>query len=104
MAKTSERGLGLAVLQVLASRPGGEADVRTLLRYIPDYINLTAEDHEPSGSRPGEEMWEQRVRNLKSHDKSAGNVIGAGFVVRVGRGRYRLSDAGRGHLKAAKLL
>jgi hypothetical protein len=99
MAKTSEPVLGLAVMQVLASQPNGEATVRTLIRQVPNYVKLTADDHKPSGTRPNEEMWEQRVRNLKSHDKAAGNVIGEGFVEHVGRGRYRLTEAGRLHLK-----
>jgi hypothetical protein len=99
MAKTSEPALGLAVMQVLAGRPGGEAEVRVLIRHVPEYVNLTAEDHEPSTKRPPEEMWEQRVRNLKSHDTTPGNVIAEGFVKHVARGRYRLTEAGWLHLK-----
>ena len=104
MAKTSEPKLGLAVMQVLATRENGEAIMRTLIRYVPDYVNLTAQDHELSGTRPGEEMWEQRVRNLKSHDKAAGNVIGEGLVERIGYGRYRLTKAGWSHLKHKRLI
>ena len=104
MAKTSEPKLGLAVMRVLVTRENGEAIMRTLIRYVPDFVNLSAEDHELSGTRPGEEMWEQRVRNLKSHDKAAGNVIGEGFVARIGRGRYRLTKAGRSHLKHRGLI
>ena len=99
MAKTSEPKLGLAVMQVLATRENGEAIIRTLIRYVPDYVNLTAQDHELSDKRPGEEMWEQRVRNLKSHDTALGNVIAEGYVKRIGRGRYQLTKAGRRHLK-----
>ena len=104
MAKTSEPVLGLAVMQVLATQPNGETTVRTLIRHVPDYVNLTDEDHEPSEKRPGEEMWEQRVRNLKSHDDTPGNVIAEGFVERVGRGRYRLTEAGWLRLKHKKLV
>ena len=96
MAKTTERALGRAVMAVLASQPPRyEATVRTLINNVPKHITLTAEDQLPSGTRPGEEMWEQRIRNLKSHDKSEGNVIAEGFVEHVGRGRYRLTAAGR---------
>lgn len=104
MAKTSEPKLGLAVMQILATRENGEAIMRTLIRYVPDYVNLSVEDHTLSGPRPGEEMWEQRVRNLKSHDKAAGNVIGEGFVKRIGHGRYRLTKTGRSHLKNKGLI
>lgn len=99
MAKTSEPVLGRAVMQVLASQPNGEASVRTLIQHVPDYVKLTAEDHEPSGTRPPEEMWEQRVRNQKSHDKTPGNVIAEGFVEQLDRGVYRLTPAGHLHLK-----
>lgn len=99
MAKTSEPALGLAVMQVLAAEPDGEATVRTLIANVPNHVQLTEEDHQPSITRPTEEMWEQRVRNLKSHDKTPGNVIGEGFVSHVGRGRYRLTEAGWSHIK-----
>ena len=104
MAKTSEPKLGLAVMQVLASRPENKASVRTLIRYVPDFITLTAEDHNPSTIRKGEEMWEQRVRNLKSHDKASGNVLAEGYVKHIRRAMYQLTKAGRLHLKNKGLL
>lgn len=99
MAKTTEPVLGLAVMQALAASPNGEAAVQSIIKIIPQYVNLTAEDREISTKRPPEEMWEQRVRNLKSHDKTPGNVIAEGFVEHTGRGRYRLTHAGRLHLQ-----
>lgn len=99
MAKTTERKLGFAVMQVLATRPDGCATVRTLIKHVPEYVNLTEDDHQQSLTRPNEEMWEQRVRNLKSHDTAAGNVIGEGYVKHVGRGKYCLTKAGWVHLK-----
>jgi hypothetical protein len=99
MAKTSEPVLGLAVMKVLAGQFNGEGTVRTLIRGVPNFVKLTAEDQKPSMTRKGEEMWEQRVRNLKSHDKTFGNVIGDGYVHRVGRGRYGLTKSGWLHLK-----
>ena len=104
MAKTAEPELGLAVMRVLASRSTGEATVRTLIKHVPEYVNLTAEDHAVSDKRPNEEMWEQRERNLKSHDKTPGNVIGEGFVDRPKRGTYCLTAAGRLHLQHKGLL
>ncbi|TPI44501.1 hypothetical protein FJ414_01935 [Mesorhizobium sp. B3-1-6] len=104
MAKTSEPKLGLAVMQVLVTRPKHVATVRTLIREVPNQVKLTADDQEPSLIRQGEEMWEQRVRNLKSHDKTPGNVIAEGFVEHVGRGLYQLTDAGLLHLKNKGLI
>jgi hypothetical protein len=99
MAKTSETNLGLAVMRFLAARPNWQATMRTIIKRLPEHIALTSEDHEPSGVRPREEMWEQRVRNLKSHDKTEGNILAEGFVERPARGYYRLTEAGFAHLK-----
>lgn len=104
MPKTTETKLGLAVMQVLASRPNGEAIVQTLIRHVPSFVNLTADDQKQSETRPNEEVWEQRVRNLKSHSTTPGNVIAEGFVEHAGRGRYRLTDAGRLHLQHKGLI
>lgn len=98
MPITSEPALGLAVMRVLAEQPNYTATVRTLIANVPRHVALTADDHAPSGTRPGEEMWEQRVRNLKSHDKTEGNVIGEALVERVRFGTYRLTAAGRQRL------
>ena len=86
MAKTSERKLGLAVMRILAASPDREATVRTLIKQAPDYIKLTAEDKEPSLTRPGEQMWEQRVRNLKSHYKVRGTLSAKGLWHILGQG------------------
>ena len=99
MAKTSETELGLAVMRFLATRPNGQATMRTIIKRLPEHIALTAEDHEQSGVRLGEEMWEQRVRNLKSHDKTQGNILEEGYVDRPSRSNYRLTNAGRVHLQ-----
>ena len=90
-------------MQVLAAQPKGEATVKTLVQHVPDYVALTEEDRLPSETRPNEEMWEQRVRNLKSHDKTPGNVIAEGFVKHLGKGRYGLTEAGWLHLRHKKL-
>lgn len=99
MAKTPEAQIGLAVMQVLAAEPNGEATVKKLVKRVPEFVKLTDEDRQASETRIHEEVWEQRVRNLKSHDKTPGNVIAEGYVAHVGRGRYRLTDAGWLHLK-----
>lgn len=104
VAKTSETVLGQAVMQVLAARPNGQATMRVLIKRVPSYITLTSEDKEISGPRGNEQIWEQRVRNLKSHDKTEGNILAEGFVDRPARGNYRLTDAGRLHLKNKGLI
>ena len=81
MAKTSEPKLGLAVMQVLLASPDSEATVRTLINKAPNYVRLTAQDKEQSPTRPAEQMWEQRVRNLKSHyNENGGDKLVHGSV------------------------
>lgn len=94
MSITSEPDFGWAVMKILASQAGGQANTRTIIKLVPDYLSLSDEDREMSKTRPGEEIWEQRVRNLKSHSKIRGNVIAEGYVGNVARGLYRLTAAG----------
>jgi hypothetical protein len=95
MTMTTETDLGVAVLRVLSTQPGDEATVRTLIKIVPRYVKLTEQDLKRSGSRPRECLWEQRVRNLNSHHKVEGNIFAEGYVTRAGRGRYKLTPAGR---------
>jgi len=92
--KTSELAIGRAVMQILATQPNREASVKTIIAEVPKFVALTDEDREISATRPHEEKWEQRVRNLKSHSNVEGNIINDGLMSRCGRGRYRLTDAG----------
>ena len=102
MTITSEPALGLAVMQVLSKH--GDCTVQKLIEHVPVYVNLTLDDLKRSGSRANEQMWEQRVRNLKSHEKTAGNVIGEGFMEHIGQGHYRLTKAGFLHLQRKGLI
>jgi hypothetical protein len=59
---------------------GGEATIGQIRRAIPFYMKLTPQDRRPSRTRPGEEMWEQLVRNIVCHRKSHGNAVNAGTL------------------------
>ena len=98
--KTSEPVLGAAVMRVLINEPNETGTIRTMVKRVPNFLTLTDEDQTPSGKRVGEKMWEQRVRNLKSHDKTPGNVIAEGYVKRIARGRYRLTETGRAKVQS----
>ena len=97
---TSESELSIAVLQVLAARPNGEAGFAELRLEVPQHVQLSAADHEPSTTRPGEEIWEQRLRNITSHKSSPGNIIHEGYVESIPAG-LRLTAAGRLHVNRA---
>lgn len=101
--KLTEADVNLAVLQVLAHSPNGRADVRSIVKAFPQYVKLEAVDKVRSDTRPGEELWEQQVRNLKSHDKTPGNIFAEGLAAHVSKGVWEITDAGRLHLKHAGL-
>jgi len=95
MARITEAEVGHAVLQILAARPNGRATVKVLKNEVLKYLTLSAEDRIDSETRTNEEIWEQQVRNLKSHKKVDGNIFHSGYVVSVGRGVWQITDAGR---------
>ena len=95
----TEREIGLAVLRALQVEPQLQASIQTLIDKLPKYLNLTDLDYEPSATRPNESLWEQKVRNLKSHDKTEGNIIGEGYAEHIPDYGYRLTSSGSKHLK-----
>jgi len=97
---TSERDLALATMRLLASRPSGAATYRQLLTRLPETVNLSANDCEPSSTRPSELRWEQRVRNINSHRQVPSNFICKGFLKPVPDG-LAITEQGRQFLQAA---
>jgi len=91
--------MSIVVLRILAESPEGEASIRKLKKTIPDYIKLTEGDLKPSLTRRGEALWEQIVRNIVSHKKSAGNLVAEGYVEHRPR-HLKITKAGRTRLKS----
>ncbi len=89
MAKTSEAEFSEVIISILSDWPNGEASYAELIAEIPNHMTLTKEDQVPSLTRPGEPMWHQQVRNITSHQHSAGNAINSGLLIPV-RGGLRL--------------
>ena len=57
---------------------GGSATIGQIRRALPHYIDLGANDRQASTTRPGEELWEQQVRNLVCHRDVDGNPVKSG--------------------------
>jgi hypothetical protein len=95
MSRISERDIGTGVLHILAAQPHGRATIRKLKKEMPNYVSLSTQDQAPSLTRNGEELWEQQVRNLKSHSKTPGNIFCDGYVVQIARGVWQLTSLGR---------
>lgn len=92
---TSEAEIAEAVLRILAGTAAGEATLAYLKNRLPDEIAFTADDLAESPTRPGEPMWEQRLRNIKSHHAAEGNYIAEGYLTAPSKGRLRITEAGR---------
>lgn len=82
-SRTREPEFYDAVAAVLQDA-GGEASISYVRRRIPRYLKLTEVDLMPSQTRPGEQLWEQQVRNIVCHRDSEGNPI------KLGRFRYKM--------------
>ena len=81
LSRTSEPEFFDAVESILVDA-GGSASVTYVRRKIPSYMLLSAADRQPSPTRPGEQLWEQQVRNIVCHRDCDGNPI------KLGRFRY----------------
>jgi len=99
MAKDAEERISRGVLRIAVSNAKGIATFRRCRLEIPNVVNLTAADLAPSSTRPGEPMWHQIVRNIKSHDGDDNNYIAMGYLEHIPRTGYRVTAAGRIHLQ-----
>lgn len=97
MAKDAEERISKGVLAIAAANPNGVATFRRCRVEIPNYVALTAADLAPSATRPGEPMWHQIVRNIKSHAGEDNNYITLGYLQHVKRTGYKITAAGRVH-------
>jgi len=93
--RIEEADIARVVLAILDNQPNGRATVKIIRDELPNYVHLSSGDKTGSFTRAREELWEQQVRNLKSHDKAQGNVFCEGYVRWVRRGVWELTDAGR---------
>lgn len=92
--RTTEAELSEIVLQLLAESPNGRLTFSELIDEIPNRLRLTPEDLVQSQTRPAENVWQQRVRNIKSHKKAFGNIINEGYVTEIANG-LEITEAGR---------
>ena len=100
---TTERQLSEVILDILVTRPNGEASIADLIHEIPKRITLSQADFAPSPTRPNEAVWEQRVRNITSHKSVSTNFIRLGYLERTDGG-LKITTLGRGRPKTRQLV
>lgn len=96
--RTGEAKMQPLILQILNDSQNGEATIEQIITEIPKLINLTKGDLAPSKTRDGEALWEQIVRNVRSHADSPKNYIYLGYIEEI-EGGYRITDLGRKKVK-----
>jgi hypothetical protein len=89
-----ERDVSIGVLQIAAAN-GGRCTFERAYQDIPNYVRLSPENLAPSLTRPGEPMWYQIVRNIKSHDRSPGNFIADDYLTHMPDVGYDITIDGR---------
>lgn len=99
MARAGEDRIAYGVLSIANDHPKGVCSFKAARSEISKRVNLTAGDLAPSQTRPGEPMWHQIVRNIKSHHDVEGNYIQRGLLEHVPRVGYRITNAGRAMFK-----
>jgi hypothetical protein len=98
-AEITEEEVAMLTVEIATEQPAGIASYARLRQEIPARYNLSVADLQQSVTRPNESMWEQKIRNIKSHFEAGGNFIYEGYLEHVSRIGYRVTDAGRKLLK-----
>lgn len=91
--RTPESEMRIAALQVARSKPNGIATTTQIKEEIGKYVDLTPEDRVPSKTRPNEQMYQQIVGNIISHQDSQTNIFARGLAVYTGDG-IQITQAG----------
>lgn len=99
MVSVGESAIAFGVLQIAAASGNGIATYAQCKKELPKLIKLTSDDKAMSSTRPGEPMWHQLIRNIKSHHESDDNYINRGYLIHKPRVGFQITEAGRALLK-----
>ncbi|GLH75764.1 hypothetical protein SSBR45G_06720 [Bradyrhizobium sp. SSBR45G] len=95
IGEITEEEVALIAVAIGSERTDGIASYSALRKEVPRRHRLSALDMIQSTKRPREKMWEQKIRNIKSHHETAGNFICEGYLTHVPRVGYRVTESGR---------
>ena len=93
--RVTENEVAFAIVQIAKTAPSGIASFARCRKEVPDHLNLSHADLVQSKTRPNEAMWEQQIRNIKSHYEAEGNYICEGYLKHVPKVGYQVTDAGK---------
>lgn len=93
-SRVSEEDIAFGVLVIASLQPNGIATFQRLKREIPIHVRLLPGDSGQSLMRPNEEMWVQKIRNIRIHRDVPGNYIKEGYLVHIPYIGYQITPAG----------
>jgi hypothetical protein len=93
--RVTENQVAFAIVQIAKTAPSGVASFSRCKREVPNHINLSAADRAGSLTRHNEAVWEQLIRNIKSHYNVPGNYLHEGYLKHVPRVGYEVTNSGR---------
>lgn len=76
--RITEAEMAVVVKSILSRRPNKTATFAELRELVPAKVHLSRADRIKSPSRPGEELWEQIVRNIIAHKREGFEGIEGG--------------------------
>ena len=97
--RVTENQVAFAIVQIAKGMTDGIATFNRCRKEVPNHLELSAADLKQSTTRPNEAMWEQQIRNIKSHSDEPGNYICEGYLKHVPKVGYQVTEAGRNRKK-----
>lgn len=89
--RITEVEMASVVRTILRKQPNKTASFATLRDEIPKHVKLSRADRAKSPTRPGEELWEQIIRNLVSHKHEGFVSVKGGLRLQWQRGPKKAS-------------
>jgi hypothetical protein len=87
----------ILALKIAASCHKHQASTSYIKEKVPEYVDFTPEDLEPSPTRNNEKKWQQVVGNVISHQKQLTSIFSQGFATRTQDG-LRVTQQGLDYL------
>lgn len=92
--RVTENEVAYAIVQIAKTAPSNRVSFSRCKKEVPNYLKLSSADQAVSVTRPNEQMWEQQIRNIKSHSGTPGNYICEGYLIHIPRAGYEATGAG----------
>jgi hypothetical protein len=89
----------MLALKIAAKSKNHYATMHDIRRELPKLYPLSSSDMRKSPTRPNEQLWQQIVRNVVSHEGAATSLFRRGLAIREGPG-IKATVAGLSYLKS----